>query len=163
MVASENTAVLSQAVAQGQEHVITQTLTEPFTTITTLVFLGTSAAAAPDEIRPESELYGSQKGLSGAQLGAILGSIAAAIAILVTIAVCLSSKRKRQRKKKSESVYNDNNSTTEAPSVVERFSWAAEQERYPPELIPGGAPYPTYRAVPIRNPRNPPALNRDYG
>ncbi|RCI15038.1 hypothetical protein L249_6674 [Ophiocordyceps polyrhachis-furcata BCC 54312] len=153
------TAVLSQAAAaQGQEHVITRTLTGPFTTIKTLVALGSTAAASPDEIRPESELYGSQKGLSGAQLGAILGSIAAAIAILVTIAVCLSSRRRRN-KNKSESVYNDNNSTTEAPSVVGSFSWSAEQERYPPELIPGGAPNPTS----IRKPRNPPALSRDHG
>ncbi|RDA94355.1 hypothetical protein CP533_3783 [Ophiocordyceps camponoti-saundersi (nom. inval.)] len=159
MVLSDAALALSQTKALGQEHVITQTLTGPSKTITTIVVLGTTAAAPRDEIRPESELYGSQKGLSGAQLGAILGSIAAAIAILVTIAVCLSSRRKR----KTESVYIDNNRTTEAPSVVERYSWATERERYPPELIPGGAPYPTYRAVPIRNPRNPPPLSRDYG
>ncbi|OTA01368.1 hypothetical protein A9Z42_0016730 [Trichoderma parareesei] len=193
-------------------HILTQTLIRPSTTIITTITLGTinptstesTAAAVPLPVTSHHHT-----GLSGGQIGAILGSVVGIVVLLLIIGFCYVGRRRMpityddekeykykdkrqthhdndvgtsQKKKKAkgkgsratrgvyeydytqeEAVYY-----TEAPiksmkkssssSSKKKKNGATVQEPDPAvvaERIPGGPRYPTYRAIPISNPRNP--------
>ncbi|KAK3905970.1 hypothetical protein C8A05DRAFT_30208 [Staphylotrichum tortipilum] len=100
-------------ILHPRTRVVTQTLTRPFTTITTLVTLGdgptpfptttdppptppptttTTAAAAPIPVTPSPSTS-----LTPHQLGALLGTILGAAFALLLICLCLTLRRKRHR------------------------------------------------------------------
>lgn len=149
---------LPQTLALRQEHhVITQILTRDHSTITTIVTLGTMPTDTPDEgTSPEADIYGNDNGLSSAELGAILGSVAVVILIVIVGLFCFANaRRRRTRVVRYGSSYTSDSDVTISPPPRPRMP-----RRPPPvvERIPGGPRYPTYRALPIRNPRNPPPV-----
>ncbi|PHH89724.1 hypothetical protein CDD83_5421 [Cordyceps sp. RAO-2017] len=160
ILSTESAAVFTHAARQEQ-HVVAQTLTRQATTVTTLVTLGAAGpATSVADVRPDINIYGTQQGLSSEQLGAILGSIAGAVVIIIVAGICLANRRRGRAAVDSDDV----TSSYGTPSIVDSLP-PPRRPRYPPrtaELIPGGAPYPTYRAVPIQNPRRTPGLKRVY-
>ncbi|TFA98041.1 hypothetical protein CCMA1212_010221 [Trichoderma ghanense] len=196
-------------------HILTQTLVRPSTTITTTITLGTidpsstettTAAAVPLPVSPHHH-----SGLSGGQVGAILGSVVGIVVLLLIIGFCYVGRRrmpityddeKEYRYKYKRQTHNNNSNSndsnnngqrkkakgkgsrktrsayeyeyaeeeaiyyTDAPTKGKRRpsssstknKGATVQEPAPAvvaERIPGGPKYPTYRAIPISNPRNP--------
>ncbi|KAF7560428.1 hypothetical protein G7046_g3716 [Stylonectria norvegica] len=154
-------------------YVITQTLTWGDTVFTTHVTLG----SAPTDPPTQASHHDNSSSLTNAQIGAIAGSITGVFLLVVMLFCCCRRpipppKRSSNRSSYSSSYIVDdspepwpqqpfhrpapvyqNSATYRSPSVVPR----TPVQRPPPvpELIPGGPKYPTYRANPIPNPRNP--------
>jgi hypothetical protein len=138
-------------VARQEPHVVTQTIVREFTTLTTVITLGTIPTnnadpppAPANEARDDSGASGG--GLNNLEIGAILGSIVAAISVIAMwYCYCYLPGTKR-RLIQYESSYSEESMVYMSP------------RRPPPvaEMVPGGPRYPTYRAIPIPNPRNPP-------
>ncbi|CVK88255.1 uncharacterized protein FMAN_05020 [Fusarium mangiferae] len=155
--------------ARQEVQVITQTVSLPTTTYTTQVTLGVASAPATD--RPVVTSQHSGDGLSSAQIGAIIGCIVG-VFVLAFIIICCCRRPKQPKKRRSyRSSYADSsdgwsermpneNWVRPVPVPVARpvpvqFPSPVVQR----EQIPGGPKYPTYRAIPIPNPRrgeNPP-------
>jgi hypothetical protein len=139
-----------------EAHVITQTLTRDGMTITTIVTLGTVPTDTTDNggTAPDADIYGHDNGgLSSAELGAIIGSVAAFVLLLIIGFFCFANSRRRR-----VAVYDDSSYGSGSFVEVSRTRTGPRLPRRPPpvaERIPGGPKYPTYRALPIKNPRNP--------
>lgn len=163
MILSTQDAPLVAQVARQEPHVVTQTLTRQATTLVTRVTLGSTGTAAPTGlVVPDADIEGNGHGLSSAQLGAILGSIAAVVVLIIVAGICFANKKKPRT-----AVYQGYGSSYGTSSTSDSLPSRSrpKKPRYPPrvvELIPGGSPYPTYRAIPIQNPRNPPPMKRVY-
>ncbi|KAF4456026.1 hypothetical protein F53441_1747 [Fusarium austroafricanum] len=157
--------------ARQEAQVITQTVYLPTTTYTTHVTLGVVSASAPATDRPVVPSQHSGDGLSSAQIGAIIGSVVG-VFIIAFILICCCRRPKPVKKKRSHRYSSDGwsdgwsdampheNWTRPVPIPVAR----PIPVQYPSpvaqrEQIPGGPKFPTYRAIPIPNPRrgeNPP-------
>ncbi|KJZ76503.1 hypothetical protein HIM_04232 [Hirsutella minnesotensis 3608] len=148
---------------EPKQHAITQTLTRPETTLTTVVVLGSATASFPTETPSNTnQVPGSGSGLSSLQLGAILGSVAALVVILIAAGICHAQRRPNRPVVEYDyySSYGTSSFSDDLPNHKQ-----PKKPRYPPrmaEVIPGGAPFPTYRAVPIKNPRQTQKLKRTY-
>ncbi|PWI70178.1 hypothetical protein PCL_00322 [Purpureocillium lilacinum] len=170
-------------VARQEPRVFTQTLTRPATTLVTLITLGstpsTSSSSSSSSPSPTASLVvpansGGKHGLSSVQLGAILGSIAAVVVLVIVAGICLANKT--PPRKRHTYVYQDwstsssggshgsssTSSSSTAKSKKKPPPKGPKRPSRPPQLIPGGAPYPTYKAVPIPNPRKPPSVKRVF-
>ncbi|VTT61097.1 unnamed protein product [Fusarium fujikuroi] len=151
---------VSHINARQEVQVITQTVSLPTTTYTTQVTLGVASAPATD--RPVVTSQHSGDGLSSAQIGAIIGCI---VGVFV-LAFIVPKKRRSYRSSYADSSDGwsermpNENWVRPVPIPVARpvpvqFPSPVVQR----EQIPGGPKYPTYRAIPIPNPRrgeNPP-------
>ncbi|KAM4057278.1 hypothetical protein HRG_004106 [Hirsutella rhossiliensis] len=148
--------------ARQQQHVVTQTILRQATTLTTVVTL-----APASTVRPDAHIYGAQPGLSSLQLGAILGSIAAVAVVFLAGGICWAHRRKARAVPAVDYTYYYYSDTYAEPLSADSLSskHRPKTPRYPPpvaEFIPGGARYPTYKAIPIKNPRKPQNLRRVY-
>ncbi|KAH6606970.1 hypothetical protein Trco_006123 [Trichoderma cornu-damae] len=166
-------------IRQNEFHIITQTLIRPSTTITTTITLGTIEPVATSTIAVVPLPVSHHHGLSGGQIGAILGSVVGVVVLLLIVGFCYVGSRRmpityeeekvEKRKKRKgggtrttrgiyeyteEAVYY----TTPKGKSSSRKDTVYVQTPDPvviSERIPGGPKFPTYRAVPIANPRNP--------
>ncbi|KAL6866534.1 hypothetical protein ACO1O0_002646 [Amphichorda felina] len=129
----------------------------------------TSAPSSDDPIDPMAQIYGVHDGLTSAQIGAIVGSIFGFAALVLIILCCVVIQRRRRyyyyshyrhhhhHHHRHEHSSSDSSSTIdgsppERPPPVRVRATMTERERV---RIPGGPRYPTYRAIPIPNPRKP--------
>ncbi|PTB66155.1 hypothetical protein BBK36DRAFT_1141025 [Trichoderma citrinoviride] len=199
----------SLQIRQLDFHILTQTLIRPSTTIITTITLGTIEPASTETIAavplPETTSH-HHSGLSGGQIGAILGSVVGIVVLLLIIGFCYVGRRrmpityddeKESRYKYRKQTHNNNGwgnsqkkkakgkssrttrsvyeydyteeeaayyaaapakSKRKSSSSSKKNNGATVQEPAPAvvaERIPGGPRYPTYRAIPISNPRNP--------
>ena len=137
---------------QTGEDVITQTLARQSTTFIALVTLGPSGTTTPEPSspNPEANIYGQNDGLSGAQIGAIVGSIVGAAFLIILIWMYYMARRNRVVvvDEYDYSSYETSYFGDESISTPRRPPEAAER-------IPGGPRFPNYRAIPIPNPRYP--------
>ncbi|KAK0388908.1 hypothetical protein NLU13_2485 [Sarocladium strictum] len=150
-------------VPRAEPHVITQTITRLTTTFTTAVTLGGGPTNySGDEVEPKADIYGGSgdgSGLTNVQLGAIIGSSVAFVLILVITWCCMIQARRRLEA--GESGSSDYSLTDSSRSSSPRSQ--SPRPRPPPRArvnIPGGPKFPTYRALPVRNPRANPSLRR---
>jgi hypothetical protein len=149
--------------SRDEPHVITQTITRLTTTFTTVVTLGGGPTNySGDQIEPEADIYGGSgdgSGLTNVQLGAIIGSSIAFVLILVITWCCILQARRRLED--GETTVSDYSLYDSSRSSSPRSQSPAP--RPPPRArvnIPGGPKYPTYRAIPVRNPRANPSVRR---
>ncbi|KAL7902966.1 hypothetical protein HDV63DRAFT_362736 [Trichoderma sp. SZMC 28014] len=177
-------AAPTKALNIRQDLILTQTVIRPSTTfVTTITFGASEPAATTDTVAavpvPISHHH---NGLSGAQIGAILGSVVGVVVLALIIGFCYIGKKKatvayeeeekvKKRKRRNshstrssihgvyqyaeEDVYyytapRKKSSTKKASVPVQTPAPAVVSER-----IPGGPKFPSYRAIPISNPRNP--------
>lgn len=177
-----------------EAQVIAQTVYLPTTTYTTLVTLGVASAPATDRPVVVTSQH-SGDGLTSTQIGAIAGSIVG-VFILAFIVVCCCCRRPRKQVKRRRSdrssyasssdgwsgVLPNENWTRPVPvavpvgrgptpmqypsPVAQRGRMREPMREQVREQIPGGPKFPTYRAIPIPNPRrgdNPPrTYSRPY-
>ncbi|KAH6964446.1 hypothetical protein DER45DRAFT_610767 [Fusarium avenaceum] len=178
-----------------EAQVITQTVYLPTTTYTTLVTLGIATAPATDRPVVVTSQH-SGDGLTSTQIGAIAGSIVGVFILAFVVICCCCRRPRKQVKRRrsdrssyygsssdgwSEALPNENwtrpvpvpvpigrgPTPVQYPSPVAQRGRMREQMREQPrEQIPGGPKFPTYRAIPIPNPRrsdNPPrTYSRPY-
>lgn len=165
-------------IRQNDFHILTQTLIRPSTTVVTTITLFTIEPAATETIAVVPLPVSHHHGLSGVQIGAILGSVVGVVVLLLIIGLCYVGQRrisvtaedeKKKKKKKgggsSRTTRNIYEYTEEdiyyKPSRRKSSSRRASVTVQVPapvvvsERIPGGPKFPTYRAIPISNPRNP--------
>ncbi|RFU76662.1 hypothetical protein TARUN_5602 [Trichoderma arundinaceum] len=167
-------------IRQNEFHILTQTLIRASTTFTTVITLGTIEPVATSTIAVVPLPVSHHHGLSGGQIGAILGSVVGVVVLLLIVGFCYVGRRRMpityeeetvEKKKKRKG--GSSSSTTRGLyeytedtvyyTVPKRKSSSrkvkvAVQTPAPvviAERIPGGPKFPTYRAVPISNPRNP--------
>ncbi|KAL6824126.1 hypothetical protein V8C40DRAFT_247378 [Trichoderma camerunense] len=165
-------------------RILTQTVVRASTTIVTTITLGTIEPVATETIAVVP-LVTHHHGLSGGAIGAILGSVVGVVVLLLIVGFCYVGRRrmpityeeetketkktKRKRRRSSsrttrgiyqyteEDIYyvptrKKSSSSRRASVKVEVQEPAAAVVT---ERIPGGPKFPTYRAIPISNPRNP--------
>lgn len=154
---------------RDEHHVITQTISKLSTTFTTIVTLGGGPTDYPGhEVKPNADIYGgsgNESGLTTVQLGAIIGSSIAFILILILTWCCiLQARRRLEAGEPAGSVYSLTDSTRTSSSSSDEPE-PQPRPRPPPPVrmsrnIPGGPKYPTYRAIPVRNPRTNPSVRR---
>ncbi|KAK0765755.1 hypothetical protein N5P37_001693 [Trichoderma harzianum] len=162
-------------------RILTQTVVRASTTIVTTITLGTIEPVATETIAVVP-LPVHHHGLSGGQIGAILGSVVGVVVLLLIVGFCyvgrrrmpityeeeMTKKTKRKRRSSSrttrgiyqyteEDIYyvpsrKKSSSSRRASVKVEVQEPAAAVVT---ERIPGAPKFPTYRAIPISNPRNP--------
>jgi len=125
----------------------------------------------------EANIYGDHNGLTNAQIGALVGAIIGAIILILLLIWCCLAQRARQRRRMyRRSIRRHTASSGEAsytssfidvppsprkPSATRKKHGRAPPPPPPPlpkERIPGGPKYPTYRAIPIPNPRRNPSV-----
>ncbi|KAH0528154.1 hypothetical protein TsFJ059_003052 [Trichoderma semiorbis] len=165
-------------------RILTQTVVRASTTIVTTITLGTIEPVATETIAVVPLPVTHHHGLSGGQIGAILGSVVGVVVLLLIVGFCYVGRRrmpityeeetketkktKRKRRRSSsrttrgiyqyteEDIYyiptRKKSSSRRASVKVEVQEPAAAVVT---ERIPGGPKFPTYRAIPISNPRNP--------
>lgn len=144
----------------------------------------TTAPEAEHSLNPDAGIYGDHDGLTNAQVGGIVGAVIGFTALILFLIFCCLSRRRyyyrnhQKRRRGGGSYYSDSRSSTYTPSMVDVpptaippkarvrrtvagdvRGWETAEER-PRERIPGGPRYPTYRALPIRNPRKVPQPRR---
>jgi hypothetical protein len=131
-------------------HVVTQVITQPAVTqpaqtLTTVVTLGPS----PTQTADDGGGHGTG-GLTNVQFGAIIGCVAAVVVIAIAAGICLSSKKKPD-------VVHEYYSSSSSSGSGRRRRRRRHPRRPPPatEWVPGGPKFPTYKAIPIPNLRNP--------
>lgn len=149
----------------------------------------TAAPPTDTNINSRADIYGSHNGLTNAQIGAVIGSIIGFTLLVLIIIFCAISRRRAQRRRYRHRYHYDRSSSGSSSSgggseyrgrpvrkppvarvrrnvtVVDRDGWeggyathaGGVRER---ERIPGGPKWPTYRAIPIPNPRKNPNLRR---
>lgn len=161
--------VITQLPAQAldlrdEPHVITQTITRVTTTFTTVVTLGGGPTSwSGNQVDPDADIYGGSgdgSGLTNVQLGAIIGSSIAFVAILIITWCCILQARRRLE---AGDVSGSDYSLYDSSRSSSPRSHGPPRPRPPPRArvnIPGGPKYPTYRAMPVRNPRANPSLRR---
>ncbi|CAF3471040.1 hypothetical protein SNK03_007797 [Fusarium graminearum] len=157
--------VVPHMVIRQEAQVITQTVELPSTTYTTHVTLGVVSAAATDRpVAVPSQHSGD--GLSGAEIGAIVGAVVGFF-ILSFVVVCCCCRRPRKQVKIRRSYRSYSGSEDDWSVVMPHEGWTRPVPvaiprpvpvQYPPpaaqrEQVPGGPKFPTYRAIPIPNPR----------
>ncbi|KAM6488307.1 hypothetical protein HDV62DRAFT_20645 [Trichoderma sp. SZMC 28011] len=163
-------------------RILTQTVVRASTTIVTTITLGTIEPVATETIAVVP-LVTHHHGLSGAAIGAILGSVVGVVVLLLIVGFCYVGRRrmpityeeetketkKTKRKRRSSSrttrgIYQYTEEDiyyvpTRKKSSSRRASVKVEiqepEAAVVTERIPGGPKFPTYRAIPISNPRNP--------
>jgi hypothetical protein len=163
--------VVPHMVIRQEAQVITQTVELPSTTYTTHVTLGVVSAAATDRPVVVTSQH-SGDGLNGAQIGAIVGAVVGFF-IVAFIVVCCCCRRPRKQVKRRRSYRSYSGSEDDWSVAMPHENWTRPVPvpfsrptpvQYPPpaahrEQVPGGPKFPTYRAIPIPNPRrsgNPP-------
>lgn len=154
-------SVIDQSLeARQAPHVITQTITKPYTTLITLVTLGNPPTEAPASDSSSSDSsYGESHGLSNGEIGAIIGSSIGFVFLVLLLWWCCTRRRRGPRISQTRSYTTyDTTYIIEDDEEMEHTSRRKPTIPRPPpvaERIPGGPRYPTYRAIPIPNPRNP--------
>ncbi|OAQ69860.1 hypothetical protein VFPPC_02429 [Pochonia chlamydosporia 170] len=130
---------------QQGSKVVTQTVTvtQPAQTVTI-----TAGASQKAEISGD---HGTG-GLTSVQFGAILGVICSLVVIGIAAGICLSSNKKSKVRQK----YYTTATSSSSGSSRRRHR---RRNRSPPTMVPGGPKYPTYRAIPISKPTNPPVAH----
>ncbi|KEY72476.1 hypothetical protein S7711_05151 [Stachybotrys chartarum IBT 7711] len=157
---------LPAVLARQEPHVLTQTIIREFTTFTTVVTLGVIPTNDPSGEPPSDESSsdsasagggGGGDGLNSLELGAILGSVFGVVVIvLLWYCCCYTPVTPRTSYEYRMHEYDSYRKST--GHVVDDAPTRPSAPRRPPpvaERIPGGPRYPTYRAIPIPNPRNP--------
>ncbi|UKZ76985.1 hypothetical protein TrVFT333_004701 [Trichoderma virens FT-333] len=172
----------SLEIRQLDFHILTQTLIRASTTIVTTITLGTIEPVATETIAVVPLPVSHHHGLSSGQIGAILGSVVGVVVLLLIGGFCYVGQRRmpityeeEEKKKKTKKKGSSSSRTTrgiyeyteEAVYYVpprrkssSRRASVVVQVQEPEvavvtERIPGGPKFPTYRAIPISNPRNP--------
>lgn len=165
---------------QIEFHILTQTLIRASTTITTTITLGTVEPVASSTVAVIPLPVTHHHGLSGGAIGAILGSVVGVVVLLLIVGFCYVGRRRMpitideevtEKKRKHHHRGGSSRSTREMYEYTEedvyytrpkkkssRKAKVAVQEpaaAVVTERIPGGPKFPTYRAIPISNPRNP--------
>ncbi|KAK5989727.1 hypothetical protein PT974_07986 [Cladobotryum mycophilum] len=161
-------------------RVVTQTLIRQSTTITTTLTLGseiptsspaplTTPTAAPP---PPAAHHHHHPHLTGGQVAGILCGVIGLVVILLIVGIFyINTSRlpityepekdnKSQRTNPSSYRYVEEIYYTSRKKKKRRSSSSVEPLQRPPpvvERVPGGPKFPTYRALPISNPRNPQA------
>ncbi|KAK1249661.1 hypothetical protein MKX08_009664 [Trichoderma sp. CBMAI-0020] len=166
-----------------QDLVLTQTIIRPSTTfVTTITFGATEPAATTSTVDVVPVPISHHDGLSGGQIGAILGSVVGVVALALIIGFCYVGKKKtavayeeeeKVKKRKRRNSHSTRSSTRgvyqyaeedvyyyTAPRKKSSSKKASVSVQTPApavvsERIPGGPKFPSYRAIPISNPRNP--------
>lgn len=117
-------------------------------------------ASSTSSVNATANIYGDHNGLTDAQIGIMVGCIVGFTLIVLTLIFCVLNRKRQHPVHRHRSVKHHSGSYT--PSVVEISmpppSQMRDHEASPREWIPGGPRYPTYKAIPIRNPRKPPAV-----
>ncbi|ESU12650.1 hypothetical protein FGSG_06546 [Fusarium graminearum PH-1] len=146
--------VVPHMVIRQEAQVITQTVELPSTTYTTHVTLGVVSAAATDRpVAVPSQHSGD--GLSGAEIGAIVGAVVGFFILSFVVVKIRRSYRSYSGSEDDWSVVMPHEGWTRpVPVAIPR----PVPVQYPPpaaqrEQVPGGPKFPTYRAIPIPNPR----------
>ncbi|CAH0052529.1 unnamed protein product [Clonostachys solani] len=113
----------------------------------------------------------SHDGLTSAEIGAMVGAIIGfTVIVLFTIFCCINRSRVRRHRRRSdddeiirvEKLPRHPNPPLQHP-LMAKVRWSQRDfNNVEGGLIPGGPKYPTYRALPIPNPRNNPKVTRDY-
>ncbi|KAK0717557.1 hypothetical protein B0T26DRAFT_751595 [Lasiosphaeria miniovina] len=149
-------------------HLLTQTITRPFTTITTVVTLGGSSPSestpppvftpspTPEPQPPTGTApvvpASSSSSLTPDQIGAILGSVLGFVAFLLLVCCCLSIRRRRLIAR------YESDSMTETEVVIEDVYTADTWTRRGPTVVPPAPaipPTPRRSAYNYRHTRNP--------
>jgi hypothetical protein len=166
-----------------QELILTQTIVRPSTTfITTITFGAVEPAATTNAVAAVPVPVSHHHGLSGGQIGAILGSVVGVVVLALIIGFCYVGNRKatvtyeeeeKIKKRKRRNSHSTRSSTRgvyqyaeedvyyyTAPKKKSSTKKASVSIQTPApavvsEKIPGGPKFPSYRAIPISNPRNP--------
>ncbi|KAL7930303.1 hypothetical protein V8C35DRAFT_283663 [Trichoderma chlorosporum] len=164
-------------------HILTQTIIRPSTTFITTITLGTVEPVTTETIAVVPVPISHHHDLSSGQVGAILGSVVGVVVLLLIVGFCYvgqrrmpityeeETKEKRKTKRKGSSssrttrgVYKYSEEAVyyvppKRKSSSRRASVTVEVQEPEAaiiaERIPGGPKFPTYRAIPISNPRNP--------
>ncbi|KAF5013008.1 hypothetical protein FDECE_955 [Fusarium decemcellulare] len=163
-----------------EAQVITQTVSLPSTTFTTHVTLGVAATDRPDPV--VTSHHSNPNGLTDAQIGAIAGTVVGVFLLVLIVLCCCCRQRSRhprevtivtERRRKRGSYGSSYASDGWSEPSPLQGEWIRPIPMptprpmpqptpvqhpapvYQPEQIPGGPKYPTYRAIPIPNPRNP--------
>ena len=129
----------------------------------------TSAPPADDSINPKAHIYGGHDGLTSAQIGAIVGSILGFAALVLIVVCCVIVTRRRAAYYYHHHHHHHRSSSASSsmagippplnkPPPVRVRATMTERERV---RIPGGPKYPTYRAIPIPNPRRHPKVRHN--
>ncbi|KAM0256115.1 hypothetical protein ACHAQJ_005202 [Trichoderma viride] len=166
-------------IRQNEFHILTQTVIRPSTTFVTTITLGTIESVASSTIAAVPLPVSHHHGLSGGQIGAILGSVVGVVVLLLVIGFCYVGRKKTTVAYEEEKVKKrKRRSTRSTRSTRGIYEYTEEDVYYTPpkrksstkkvsvsvqtpapvivsERIPGGPKFPSYRAIPISNPRNP--------
>ncbi|KAL6909234.1 hypothetical protein GGI43DRAFT_394898 [Trichoderma evansii] len=164
-----------------QQLVLTQTIVRPSTTFVTTITFGAIEPVATNTIAAVPVPISNHHGLSGGQIGAILGSVVGVVVLALIIGFCYVGNKRNavtyEEEKVKKRKRRNSHSTRSSSHVVYQY---AEDDAYyyttpkkksstkkasvsiqtpapavVSERIPGGPKFPSYRAIPISNPRNP--------
>lgn len=165
-------------IEERQLRVITQTLTRPSTTITTLVTLGLSGNAdfatptpelpppPPPPAAPSAQTNPTSSVLTNEQLGAILGSVLGFLVIVVPLCYCCFRRDPDWRRRRPHWSSSDSGSTYSGSSHGGRRPPHPEpwrrmhpgppvREPFQPVLVPPPARIPPRRYAPYRQTAQP--------
>ncbi|VUC22000.1 unnamed protein product [Clonostachys rosea] len=109
-------------------------------------------------------------GLTSGEIGAIIGAIIGfTVIVLFIICCCINRSRRRHHHRRSDDdeivrvVKLPRHPPPLQHPLMAKVRWSQRDfTNVEGGLIPGGPKYPTYRALPIPNPRNNPKVARDY-
>jgi hypothetical protein len=139
------------------------------------------ATTRPTTTAIPTEHHSGAGGLTDAQIGAIAGSIVGVFILVFVVLCCCCQRRppparhgdRRSYASYTSSTYIVDDAPEQPPPPPPRWYWprtprtprapsvvrpSPVQSQWPPpvaERIPGGPKFPTYRAIPIPNPRRP--------
>lgn len=128
----------------------------------------TSAPPADESVDAAASIYGEHNGLTDGQIGAIVGSIVGFSIIVFLLVCCVVNNRRRYYARHHHHHHHSRSSSGTSSMVgdppvkkpppvrVRESVRVTERAR-----IPGGPRYPTYRAIPIPNPRKNPKVRHN--
>ncbi|KAH8123360.1 hypothetical protein FP744_10005570 [Trichoderma asperellum] len=164
-----------------QQLILTQTVVRPSTTFVTTITFGAIEPAATSTAAAIPVPISHHHGLSGGEIGAILGSVVGVVVLALIIGFCYvgnkrtaaANEEEKVKKRKRRNSHSTRSSTHgvyqyseedvyyyTAPKKKSSSKKASVSVQTPApavvsERIPGGPKFPSYRAIPISNPRNP--------
>jgi hypothetical protein len=166
-------------IRENEPYIFTQTIIRPSTTFVTTITLGTIEPVTTSTAAVVPLPISHHHGLSGGQIGAILGSVVGVVVLLLIVGFCyVGSKRTPDTYEEEKVKKRKRRSSRSTHSTRGIYQYTEEDVYYAPpkrksstrkvsvsvqtpapavisEKIPGGPKFPSYRAIPISNPRNP--------